>query len=123
SEVFPGLVGSRVSHSPPGRRRRPPGQRSLHVLHDLHVLHVCFALGQPRIMSAMPIRLVRSLTALAAAVLMFTGAARRAARPILILISLDGWRWDYLDRAQVPNLRKLAADGVRAEALIPSFPS
>src|SRR5262245_22733162 len=59
----------------------------------------------------------------AAAVLVLAGAARQTERPILILISLDGWRWDYLDRAQAPNLRKLAADGVRAEALIPSFPS
>ena len=74
-------------------------------------------------MSAMPIRLVRALTALVVAVLLFTGAARQAERPILILISLDGWRWDYLDRAQTPNLRKLAAAGVRAEGLIPSFPS
>ena len=74
-------------------------------------------------MSAMPIRLVRALTALAAAVLLLAGAARQSERPILILVSLDGWRWDYLDRAQTPNLRKLAAAGVRAEGLIPSFPS
>ena len=43
--------------------------------------------------------------------------------PILILVSFDGWRWDYTDRATVPNLRALAARGVRAEGLIPSFPS
>src|SRR5450432_1380277 len=43
--------------------------------------------------------------------------------PILILISFDGWRWDYIDRAIVPNLKALAARGVRAKALIPSFPS
>ncbi len=54
---------------------------------------------------------------------LLAGAARQADRPILILISLDGWRWDYLDRAEAPNLRKLAAEGVRAEGLIPAFPS
>jgi len=43
--------------------------------------------------------------------------------PILILISFDGWRWDYIDRANVPNLRALATRGVRSEGLIPSFPS
>ena len=43
--------------------------------------------------------------------------------PILVLISFDGWRWDYIDRANVPNLRALASRGVRAEGLIPSFPS
>jgi predicted AlkP superfamily pyrophosphatase or phosphodiesterase len=38
-------------------------------------------------------------------------------------VSLDGWRHDYLDRAQVPRLNALAAAGVQAEGLIPSFPS
>jgi predicted AlkP superfamily pyrophosphatase or phosphodiesterase len=63
------------------------------------------------------------LTTLAVAILLLAGAARQSDRPILILISLDGWRWDYLDRAQAPNLRKLADAGVRAEGLIPAFPS
>jgi predicted AlkP superfamily pyrophosphatase or phosphodiesterase len=44
-------------------------------------------------------------------------------RPIVILISLDGWRHDYLARAEVPTLRALAAQGVRSEGLIPAFPS
>ena len=43
--------------------------------------------------------------------------------PIVVLVSFDGWRWDYFDRMDVPNLRALAARGVRAEGLIPSFPS
>src|SRR6266481_4569201 len=42
--------------------------------------------------------------------------------PILILISFDGWRWDYIDRQPAPNLKALAARGVRAKAMIPSFP-
>jgi predicted AlkP superfamily pyrophosphatase or phosphodiesterase len=44
-------------------------------------------------------------------------------QPIVILISIDGWRWDYLDRFAPPSLSKLAAQGVRAEGLIPQFPS
>lgn len=43
--------------------------------------------------------------------------------PILILVSLDGWRWDYLDRADTPRLKALADAGVRADGLVPSFPS
>ena len=43
--------------------------------------------------------------------------------PILILVSLDGFRWDYLDLVETPNLNRLAAEGVRAEGLIPVFPS
>ena len=41
----------------------------------------------------------------------------------VILISFDGWRWDYQTHIPVPNLQRLIARGVRAEALIPAFPS
>jgi predicted AlkP superfamily pyrophosphatase or phosphodiesterase len=44
-------------------------------------------------------------------------------RPILILVSIDGFRWDYLDRFNPPILTQLASEGVRAEGLIPEFPS
>lgn len=44
-------------------------------------------------------------------------------RPIVILISLDGWRYDYIHRANVPALRELARQGVRSDGLIPTFPS
>jgi predicted AlkP superfamily pyrophosphatase or phosphodiesterase len=47
----------------------------------------------------------------------------QAARSIVVLVSFDGWRWDYIDRARVPNLKALAARGVHARELIPSFPS
>lgn len=43
--------------------------------------------------------------------------------PPLILLSMDGFRWDYLDRVETPNLDRLIARGVRAESLIPPFPS
>ncbi len=46
-----------------------------------------------------------------------------AAAPRVLLISLDGFRWDYLDRPEAANLRALAARGVRAQRLIPVFPS
>jgi predicted AlkP superfamily pyrophosphatase or phosphodiesterase len=41
----------------------------------------------------------------------------------LILVSFDGFRWDFMDRVETPNLDRLAASGVRAERLIPSFPT
>ena len=66
---------------------------------------------------------IRTAFIIAAAGFCLAAAPPQADRPILILISLDGWRWDYLDRAEAPNLRKLAASGVRAEGLIPAFPS
>ncbi|WAC75725.1 ectonucleotide pyrophosphatase/phosphodiesterase [Roseateles sp. SL47] len=51
-----------------------------------------------------------------------TGPAA-ATRPPVILVSIDGMRPDYLNRSITPNLSRLAANGVRAEAMIPSFPS
>ena len=41
----------------------------------------------------------------------------------VILISIDGMRADYLDKFQPPTLTKLAADGVRAKWMKPSFPT
>ena len=48
-----------------------------------------------------------------------------AAEPPLILISLDGFRWDYCDKfpAEAATLRALRQDGVAARGLIPVFPS
>ncbi|MFI4969562.1 MAG: ectonucleotide pyrophosphatase/phosphodiesterase [Lysobacterales bacterium] len=46
-----------------------------------------------------------------------------AARHPLILISIDGFRADYLDRGATPTLVALAAGGVRASAMKPAFPT
>ena len=43
--------------------------------------------------------------------------------PLTILISIDGFRSDYLQRGVTPNIAALAADGARAVAMHPSFPS
>jgi predicted AlkP superfamily pyrophosphatase or phosphodiesterase len=43
--------------------------------------------------------------------------------PIVVLISLDGFRHDYVARFQPPNLSRFIAEGSAAEGLIPSFPS
>jgi len=43
--------------------------------------------------------------------------------PYVILVSLDGFRADYLDRFDLPNFRHLIENGVRAEGLMPVFPS
>lgn len=43
--------------------------------------------------------------------------------PTVILVSFDGFRWDYRDKAETPNLDRLASEGARAEALIPVFPT
>lgn len=47
----------------------------------------------------------------------------RDLKPTVILISLDGFRWDYLEKFGPPTLNKLAREGVRAKWMIPSFPT
>jgi predicted AlkP superfamily pyrophosphatase or phosphodiesterase len=51
-----------------------------------------------------------------------TGKITAVTTPV-ILISLDGFRADYLDRGLTPNIAALAAAGVRATAMRPAFPS
>jgi predicted AlkP superfamily pyrophosphatase or phosphodiesterase len=42
---------------------------------------------------------------------------------VLILVSLDAFRWDYLEKYHPTNLNRLAAEGVHAKKLVPMFPS
>lgn len=66
--------------------------------------------------------LLRALLALLA--LLSAPAAARAERraPVTVLVSIDGFRPDYLQRGVTPNLSRLAQDGVSA-SMRPSFPS
>jgi predicted AlkP superfamily pyrophosphatase or phosphodiesterase len=50
-------------------------------------------------------------------------APAKAAPTPLLLISIDGYRSDYLERGVTPTLAQLAKDGVRAIGMQPSFPS
>lgn len=74
---------------------------------------------------------IRSLICLLAGIFIAGSASPVFAEPTappappgpLILISIDGFRWDYLQKFSAPAIRELAAEGVLAERLIPSFPS
>ncbi|MCU0445951.1 MAG: ectonucleotide pyrophosphatase/phosphodiesterase [Microscillaceae bacterium] len=44
-------------------------------------------------------------------------------RPYVLLISFDGFRYDYVRRFQPPNFQKFIQNGTQAEALLPCFPS
>lgn len=70
--------------------------------------------------SVLPLRALRAIFALALA-LMLPAAA--LAREPVILVSIDGFRADYLGKGSTPVLDSLAERGVRAEGLRPSFPS
>ncbi|MDR6626072.1 alkaline phosphatase family protein [Caulobacter segnis] len=66
----------------------------------------------------------RLLSLLFVAGLMLAGSAhaREKAPHLTILVSIDGFRADYLDRGDTPVMKALAEGGVRA-AMRPSFPS
>jgi predicted AlkP superfamily pyrophosphatase or phosphodiesterase len=44
-------------------------------------------------------------------------------KPYLVLVSMDGFRWDFLNDYPTPAMNELARRGVRAEALLPAFPT
>lgn len=69
-------------------------------------------------------RLFAVLFLLAATLVQGADRTRSVAAPA-ILISLDGFRWDYseLFPAESPTIRQLMREGSRARALIPVFPS
>jgi len=57
-------------------------------------------------------------------VLLPSGSAlAQAQEPVLLLIGIDGLRWDIIDRHPAPVLQSLAAQGVRAQGLVPVMPS
>ncbi len=50
-------------------------------------------------------------------------ASVHADEPIVIVLSWDGVRHDYLDRADFPALKRIEEQGIRADRLVPVFPS
>lgn len=48
---------------------------------------------------------------------------RHRGAPYVLLLSLDGFRHDYLDRVPTPVLQAIAREGVRADRLIPTYPT
>ncbi|XP_049528853.1 glycerophosphocholine choline phosphodiesterase ENPP6-like [Dermacentor silvarum] len=52
-----------------------------------------------------------------------SGSFQPVFRKKLIVFLADGLRWDYVDRADYPGFRLLEKLGVRAERLLPVFPS
>ncbi|PHY22143.1 ectonucleotide pyrophosphatase/phosphodiesterase [Caulobacter sp. BP25] len=70
----------------------------------------------------MILRRLLSLLFVAGLVLAGPVQAREKAPHLTLLVSIDGFRADYLDRGDTPVMKALAEDGARA-AMRPSFPS
>lgn len=69
-------------------------------------------------------RLAAIFTSIAA--MAFAGCVTRPAAPAhpsVLLVSIDAFRPDYMDRGLTPHLVAMAHDGARAPYMLPSFPS
>ncbi len=55
--------------------------------------------------------------------IVFTGYGQETKPSYVILISLDGFRYDYVERFKPENLSRFIENGTAADGLIPSFPS
>ena len=55
--------------------------------------------------------------------LILSGCLYGQTQPYVLLVSFDGFRWDYLNRAITPNLDKVIDNGVRASSLMPVTPT
>ncbi|MDY0282425.1 MAG: ectonucleotide pyrophosphatase/phosphodiesterase, partial [Salinivirgaceae bacterium] len=73
------------------------------------------------------INLKKCFAAILFLMLIFIGKSNLLAQcdddQITIVLSLDGFRWDYAEKTATPTLNLMAKEGVRAESLIPSFPT
>ncbi len=50
-------------------------------------------------------------------------ACRPETKPYVVMLSVDGFRWDYPDKFNTPNLDRIEKKGVKAHSLQPCFPS
>jgi predicted AlkP superfamily pyrophosphatase or phosphodiesterase len=55
--------------------------------------------------------------------LQFFAFSQDKKEPVVILISLDGFRYDYVERFHPENLIRFISSGTAAKSLIPSFPT
>ncbi len=68
-------------------------------------------------------RIVALLSLTLSACTVSSVATKPSEKPVVILISLDGFRWDYVDLVPTPNFHRLIKGGIRAQRMIPAFPS
>ncbi|WP_281560001.1 ectonucleotide pyrophosphatase/phosphodiesterase [Thalassomonas sp. RHCl1] len=65
---------------------------------------------------------------LAVSLVLLAGCSQSKVTPVhsanpVVLISLDGFRYDYIEKYQAKNLKALARGGVRATSMQPSYPT
>lgn len=52
-----------------------------------------------------------------------TNSIEQQQKPYVILISIDGFRYDYAEKYHAENIKALSNEGVKATSMVPSYPS
>ena len=65
----------------------------------------------------------KALLLVCTSVCLFFNSEQRESKYVnkLLLVSMDGFRWDYLDKFNTPNFDKFAKNGVRVDYVNNSF--
>jgi len=56
-------------------------------------------------------------------IILFSALSYSQSQPYVILISFDGYRWDYVNRGITPNINLIINEGVKATSFKPVFPT
>lgn len=68
-------------------------------------------------------KLILSLCSFLSFIFLATSAFAASEPPTVVMISLDGFRWDYIDKYEAPNLQQIRKNGVWAEQMRPAYPT
>ena len=68
-------------------------------------------------------RFLASLLLVCSSLLAATSASAKTDQQTIVLISIDGFRYNYIEQHHAEHLNHLAEQGVRAEGLMPVYPS
>ena len=55
--------------------------------------------------------------------LLGVNSAFAAKEQTVVMISIDGLRWDYIEKHGAPNLKAMGEQGVRAQKMQPVYPT
>ena len=68
-------------------------------------------------------RFLTSLLLVCSSLLAATSAFAKTDQQTIVLISIDGFRYNYIEQHHAEHLSHLAEQGVRAKGLMPVYPS
>ena len=66
---------------------------------------------------------MRLLFVVVSVLLLISPLAFAAKEQTVVMISIDGLRWDYIEKHGAPNLKAMGEQGVRAQKMQPVYPS